>query len=387
MKRYEAFITKDWRNTGLASVAVARTDDDGGAALGFFLVDPLCLGVKDTFSLDDLTESELNEIIEERFPEGTMERMHPAWAKKFIEGAVAYAERLGFNPHRDYRKTRRVLAGIDESVCTETFTYGGDDGRPHYVQGGDDDDERVNRVTAVLDARLGPGGYSVTTREDVLSDPDISDEAIAKTREMLDRALKKMKSEYNSHVIAGLLTALLCRPDVYTVDDAMDMFANDVDTDGNPYEQHHLVTLNRLLELYWSQLDSLLELTLEDAEDADDKPWPFDFYADDFPDDEMFLRALLHWMSGFTTIVTVFKDIWSEALERPELADHWKLVDRWGNPDNPDGLLAKLQNADAAGKAGEDKDKSVHNALEDPRSSPPVAIVAIYRALRPDLID
>ena len=99
-----------------------------------FLVDCFCLGVRDTVLLEDLTESELRKIIEERFPDDEVERMHPAWAKKLIEGAVAYAENLGLSPHRDYRKARRALSGIDTSVCTETFVYG-KNGRPHFVQG------------------------------------------------------------------------------------------------------------------------------------------------------------------------------------------------------------------------------------------------------------
>jgi len=378
MKRHEAFITKGWREAGLANIAVTRTDDDGTADAGFYLVDPLCLGVKDTFTLDDLTADELREIIEQRFPEDTMERMHPAWAKKFIEGAIAHAERAGFNPHHDYRKSRRVLASIDADVCTETFVYG-DDGRPHYIQGAEDDDERANRVLSVLDARLGPGGYAVTMREDMLNDPDISDAAIAHMHKQLERTLKKMNSGYNVQMVAGILTALLCRPDIFTADDAMDLFRNDADADGKPYAEHHLAMLDNLIELYWAQLDSMLESAMDDA---NNDPWPFDFYEDDFPEDGMFLRALMHWMFGFQAAVTLFEDIWAEARARPELADHWKLVNYWGNPDNPDGLFAKLVKSNAEDKSGEAAGED--DALPNTRSNPPAAIVAIYRALRPE---
>ena len=101
MTRSEAFIEKSWRTTGLAQLLVARLRDDGRTDIAFFLVDLWCLGIKDAFLHDDATEAEFRALITERIPEADRERLHPACAKKLLDGAIAYAERLGFHPYAD----------------------------------------------------------------------------------------------------------------------------------------------------------------------------------------------------------------------------------------------------------------------------------------------
>jgi hypothetical protein len=391
MKRYEAFITKNWRATGLVNVAVARIDDNGNAILGSFLVDYFCLGVKDAFFLDDLTEGELREIIEERFPDGEMERMHPAWAKKLIEGAVAYAEGLGFAPHRDYRKARRALNGIDTDVCTETFVYG-DKGRPHFVQGHMDDDERAARVHAILEARLGPDGYYFTSCAEMpgdfdpdddsdLSDadePDISDEGLEQTRKLVASALENMKGDCTVPIIAGSITAMLCHPDLFTVDDMLEEFREDKDLDGNPFKADDIAALGIVLETYWAQLEALLEFEMDT-----DSPWPFDIYMHDFPDVKEHFQAMLEWVHGFMSIVDVYENLWIMVRERPGLADHWELLERWGDPTAPGGLFEELMEREAKIKAGEIKpDDPLDKDDIDNRTNLREAVTAIYRALR-----
>ena len=56
MTRYEAYINKDWQETGQAYVAVARLRDDGRVQLGSMLLDCWCLGVRDAVFADDYFE-------------------------------------------------------------------------------------------------------------------------------------------------------------------------------------------------------------------------------------------------------------------------------------------------------------------------------------------
>jgi len=373
MKRYEALITKDWRAAGVASVLVSRIDDNGSVTAGFFLVDPLCLGVKDAFLRDDLTEGELREVIARRFAEDTMERMHPAWAKKFIEGAVAYAENLGLAPHHDYRKARRALSGIDAEMCTETFVYG-KDGRPYFVQGSTEDEERTARILAALDARVGPDGYTRTLREDVLDDPDISPEAVKRMRDMVETFLEKIKSDFTVHYVAGLITAMLCQPGAaFTVDDVMDILEETGDEDGNPHDKERLLDLRGLLEFYWAQIEALFDAEMDSSD-----PWPFDFYADDFADERQFVLAMIQWVGGFMDAVEMYEELWSEARALPELAQAWAVLKVWGDPMVPGGLIAKLQESASEAESGGGKISGYFD-----ENNPRNAIVAIFRAVSP----
>jgi len=124
MTRYEAYIGKDWKKLGMANVLVARIRPEKGVEFAVFLVDIFCLGVKDAMHEEGLSDDEFRRYLNERVGEHIREAIHPACAKKLIEGAIAYAENLGFSPHRDYRKARKVLSGLDAASCPETFLYG-----------------------------------------------------------------------------------------------------------------------------------------------------------------------------------------------------------------------------------------------------------------------
>jgi hypothetical protein len=370
MKRYQAYITKNWRNIGLANVIVARIDDGGGASAGFFLVDFFCLGVKGAWLLDDMDEGELEEMMETRFPENSMETMHPAWAKKFIEGAVAYAGRLGFEPHRDFRKARRVLGGIDAGACTETFTYG-DNGRPHYMQGQRDDEERVRRVLAVLDARCGPDGYQFTSDKDFLDESDISDERLAVTRNALTAVFAKRDERFSVYALTGGLVAMLCRPDKFSFEDALMAYGKfifddeDDDDEGRggvtPDVDVGATPEKALLEFYWYQLEGFLEAEMEGKHPV------LVYYPAERDFDLEDVCVVFDWAQGFMGLVKGYEDEWADALANPDLAQCWKTLQCWALPLEPGGILKLLENKDAGAGPGLPK-------LND-------AIVAIYRAL------
>jgi tRNAThr (cytosine32-N3)-methyltransferase len=90
---------------------------------------------------------------------------------------VAFAQSLGFLPHRDFRKARKALNGIDAAAATRTFTFG-EDGRVHFVAGPDDDETRISRVLAVLNARFGPEGYDFTPYGDADDEDEFYEDAL-----------------------------------------------------------------------------------------------------------------------------------------------------------------------------------------------------------------
>lgn len=395
MRRFQSCITKNWRGTGLASIIVTRIDDDGGAVAGFFLVDIFCLGVKDAWLLDGTDEAGLAEVMEARLPKDIMETIHPAWAKKLIEGAVAYAERLGFAPHRDFRKARRVLGGIDAGMCTETFAYG-DGGRPHYIQGQADDEERVRRVLAVLDTRCGPDGYDFTSYADLLDDPDISAEAIVETRNTLAAMFEKRDAEFSVHALTGALTAMLCQPGTFDFEDVLMTWSGLVFGDGEDGEGGEdgdaPTPEETLLGIYWRQLERFLEVEMEEGhpiiilspnenETGEDAPGKIEFRME-------FISAMLEWAQGFMDLVGEYEDEWAGALARPDLAQCWKTLRCWAAPFEPDGIIVQLGKAAAAAEAedggagaGDDDAGALDDGAGGKLPTLNDAVVTIYCAL------
>ncbi len=203
MTRYEAYVGKDWKELGIANVLVARIRPEKGVEFAVFLVDLLCLGVKDATYEEGLTDAEFRRYLDERVGENIREAIHPAFAKKLIDGAIAYAEGLGFLPHRDYRKARKVLSSLDASTCTETFVYG-ENGIPCYVRGPNDSEERVDRVLAVLEQKCGIGGFKFV-------DPTEDDNSDSMPKEDLMDWLEEEPDEVpRFYEVSGIVTAMRC---------------------------------------------------------------------------------------------------------------------------------------------------------------------------------
>ena len=336
MTRYEAFIDRNWRERGFHSIAVARIRSPGDAEIGLFLTDRWCLGVKDAAYLGDASEAEFNEFVQQRLPEELRERIHPAWAKKLIEGAVAYAEGLGFAPHRDYRKARRVLGGIDASLCPETFTYG-HEGKPCYVAGEFDSPERVERVLAILKSRCGEDGFHYVVREAMDDDEEpgddeaYDDEADDETRgALMDFFADAAGGEPGFFEFSGMVTALHICPQIIMPAKFLGRFWGPKGHEwASPEELEEFMTN---LQFYWNNTADVLAGCL-DAPPGD--IWPIDVYQDEFEDTAGFARSLMAWCRGFVRATTEWPEAWGDALTRKDLAPHWALVRAWACPDTP----------------------------------------------------
>lgn len=361
MTRYEAYVEKNWQEMGLAHVLVARFRDDGTADFAGFLVDLLCLGVKDAFCDIGVMEADVLSFVNERLPEDFRERIHPACAKKMIEGAIAYAESNGFAPHRDYRKARKVLSGLDASLCPTNFTFG-EDGKPCYVRGVDDDEARVERILAILEARYGPEGFTYEDLDDeeVDEDGDDAQDVRAELTDWLDAEPENVPRFYE---FSGLITGLLLSPKnsgPLTVNEVLWGPAGRVWRD-----QDEAQVFYDLLLAYWNHVnDMILDCVVPDAPPESS---PVDVWEEDFAADEglELAASICAWATGLLRATEIEPAAWQAALQRPDLAPHWEVLRWWA------GFLEQ-KNRDAVEAA----------AQYTPPRTIGGAVTAITRALR-----
>jgi yecA family protein len=331
MTRYEAFLEKSWRETGITQLLVARIRADGHADLGFFLVDFWCLGVKDAFLHEDMPESEFRELIREQLPEEFRERLHPACAKKMVDGAIAYAERLGFAPHRDYRKARRALGGIDAAACPEPIAFGRN-GRPCFAAGPNDDDDRIERVLAILEARLGPDGFDYIL-------PEEEDEEEGPRAELQQFFAGRDEEGVDFYQFAGMVAALhVCpRPVMPTA-----LLERLWGKEGRTWaDAEELAEFTAALHGYWNEIAELAA-TCAAASRESTEPSLIDIFADDLdaPDDEatgkLYAATVVLWCRGFLRATREWPEAWGDALTRTDLAPHWATVRAWADPGAPE---------------------------------------------------
>jgi hypothetical protein len=81
-----------------------------------------------------------------------------------VEGAVAYAEDLGFAPNPDYRIAHQIFGNIDKTECECKFEFGFN-GKPVYISGPKETPGDIERILKQLERRCGPGGFEFAITE------------------------------------------------------------------------------------------------------------------------------------------------------------------------------------------------------------------------------
>lgn len=155
---YECLINPSWRDDGLATILVSRRQPDGGIVFGVYMVDILCLGLKNTFCNADFSEWEYKtEVRPNLNSNGEMMKCSIPLAHRIIYGAIEFASQFGFSPQKDFKLSRHILENRDcLEPCVESVEFG-KDGQPMFVSGPNDD---VEHVMGKLKSAAGDGNFS-----------------------------------------------------------------------------------------------------------------------------------------------------------------------------------------------------------------------------------
>jgi hypothetical protein len=150
-------------DSGVALVLVASPDGHNRLSVCSYLVDTWCLGVKNALGPKRMARRDFDELKRVYFAQWGSQgiQISVELAQHLVLGAVEYARGLGFEPHRDFRRARRVL-GAWAGPSAITF---GRDGKPCYVNGPYEEPERV---LATLERTVGGGGFHYTVSLDDL---------------------------------------------------------------------------------------------------------------------------------------------------------------------------------------------------------------------------
>ena len=154
---HECVISKGWKERGLAHILLARRTPDGTLMVGGYYVDTLCVGLKDTAVMSNLSDEDYVERVKPNVFNDAVEfeRCEPGIARAVVEGAIAFSEACGLRPNKRWSESRKLFDGIEPEAKGLIF---GRDGKPCLVvrKG-----ETVAAVQARLDRKLGAGTYEV----------------------------------------------------------------------------------------------------------------------------------------------------------------------------------------------------------------------------------
>ena len=153
----DVYVSPSIFEQGMGPVVISRDLPSGEIAMGVFLVDAYCLGVKNAF-LTICSRFEYDEGLEKMNANSGLTRTDPPSARKLLEEAVEYAQDLGFKPQRDYRDAKIILGDIVADESLEEFTFE-KDGKPLYISGPDDSQQRISHILTTLENRCGKDGF------------------------------------------------------------------------------------------------------------------------------------------------------------------------------------------------------------------------------------
>lgn len=162
----KCYINKDWKESGFASIVVSRNHVNGNFTFGVYLVDMLCLGVKDTFYDSNVNTIFTEMIIKMRMQQDLEEIDYPL-AHNIIYGGVEFAEGLGFKPHKDFGVSQFVLEEDDERVELIDIDFGMD-GKPAVIFG---KEKHPANITSTLERTVGKGNF-ITIQENDFPEND-----------------------------------------------------------------------------------------------------------------------------------------------------------------------------------------------------------------------
>jgi hypothetical protein len=131
------FISERWRESGIASIMVLKQLPSGGHAVGSFLVDLLCCGLKDCWGWLDVSRGEFERRIRETFEMTGIEfvPVDPGTATRLVAGGIRFAHqnRLRLPPRHERWVAMLGISGPQRDADLSEFGVDGDPAKLRYI--------------------------------------------------------------------------------------------------------------------------------------------------------------------------------------------------------------------------------------------------------------
>jgi hypothetical protein len=142
-------------------VILARGVTRHHLAVGIFLLDVFCLGIKDAM-FKSLESDELAMYVEATNAGSPPVSLQPGDARKLLRDLAAWSPSIGFMPHRDFATVERIFGSISADESEADFPFGSD-GKPLYIPGPFESATQIRQRIEQLQKHLGEDGFEFET--------------------------------------------------------------------------------------------------------------------------------------------------------------------------------------------------------------------------------
>lgn len=166
---YECLISDGWDEAKYATIVVARQHANGHITCAVYGVDLSCTGVSETDFAFNLLQPEYEQVREELDRQVFMKSCEYTLVHNVIYGALAFAEKHGLQPHKDFQVTQYLLEDAAADIESQDIELG-EDGIPCIVT---TYEEAPRHIISRLE--MTGADYKVIYLDD-LEDPDMNDD-------------------------------------------------------------------------------------------------------------------------------------------------------------------------------------------------------------------
>ena len=172
---YECYINSDWQKMKSVEIVISRIHANGNLTAGAYMVDLLCLGVKDTLYLFNAPKEEYEDMLETLSENLDMIKTDYVLVHNIIFAANEFAAELGFKPHKDFTSITQYLLEEDTDDIELIEIECGHKGRPLFVKTENTPEAQASRIIKQLEKSAGAGNFDVIYGEDI-DEMDFDDE-------------------------------------------------------------------------------------------------------------------------------------------------------------------------------------------------------------------
>lgn len=125
------YINRGWKEDGKASIYVVRRVPGGGYALGAYLVDLWCMGLKEAYGRLDLDYDEF--LAQTQGPDAPLEieRIDLDTVRRLVAGGIRFAGQNGFRLPPRLERWTALLGGVGDPATADLSGFGLE-GKLHY---------------------------------------------------------------------------------------------------------------------------------------------------------------------------------------------------------------------------------------------------------------
>lgn len=168
----KCLINSNWKTEGLAQIIVSRRHSNGNITNGIYMVDLLCLGLRDSFCNFNMPESELQELIGNITGDFEMLEVDYTLVHNIIFSAIAYADDLGFKPHKEFNTLSKYILEEDDEDIELIEIECGLDGKPAFIRTDSFSDAQAASIINQLKKTVGEGNYTIIVEGSVYEEDD-----------------------------------------------------------------------------------------------------------------------------------------------------------------------------------------------------------------------